>query len=64
MKYCYNEYNPDPNADTVVCKTREEILLEYYPYWSERMKKNGKADMISEDLCIDDWIVVNWAWEE
>ena len=42
----------------------EEYILEYYyPYWkSEMIKKLGDVVLTKEE-CINDWIVVNWAWE-
>ena len=43
--------------------TREEILKEYFPYWSNRMFMIGKGDEINEDNCIEDWIAVSWARE-
>lgn len=42
--------------------TRSEILAEYFPWWSAQMQRVGKADQISEDACLDDWIVTHWAW--
>ena len=43
--------------------TDEEILATYYAYWQERMRHVGKADQISPENCIEDWVVVNWAEE-
>ena len=40
-----------------------DIIDDYFPYWSKRMKAVGKEDMISIERCIDDYIVVNWAEE-
>ena len=38
----------------------------YYPYWRKKMtKKFGEEKMkeyVFED-CLEEWIVVNWAWE-
>lgn len=42
--------------------TRREILASYFPYWSAEMQRIGKAAQISEQACVDDWIVVNWAY--
>jgi hypothetical protein len=73
MKYwCYNEYDPDsPKADEyggyVVTLCEDEILKHYYPYWSgEMIKKFGQEEFDKTYCkldCIDDWVVVNWAWE-
>ena len=41
--------------------TKEEVLRDYYPHWCERMKKIGKADQISEENCLSDYMVTNWA---
>lgn len=43
--------------------TEEKILITYYPYWVGRMLKVGKLLMATTENCIDDWCVVNWAWE-
>lgn len=70
--YSYNEYDPEsPLADEkggyVVTKSEKEILREYWPYWYVRMcNKFGKEEVdakFSKQDCIDDWIIVNWAWE-
>lgn len=47
----------------VTVMTEAQIIAEYYPFWCEQMKKVGKADLISEQSCIDDWVVVHWAEE-
>lgn len=43
--------------------SRSQILKEYFAYWSEQMRKVGKADQISEDACVEDFLVVYWAYE-
>lgn len=43
--------------------SEQEILDQYFSCWSERMKEIGKEDEISEDNCIEDWVIVNWATE-
>lgn len=43
--------------------TEEEILRTYYPYWQEQMRKVGKEALISPEACIEDFIVVHWAWK-
>lgn len=62
----YWSYN-EPVGDEVVTKSEEEILQEYYPYWLGQMvKKLGLGAVIrnyTTQDCIDDWVVVNWAWE-
>lgn len=62
MKYwtiCY----PDESGHVEETLSEAMILQYYYPYWSEQMHKVGKQDMISEELCIEDWVIVHWAWE-
>ena len=56
-RYCFQDLS---GTHTL---TRSEILAEYFAYWSDQMRKVGKSDLISESACIDDWIVVHWAWE-
>lgn len=66
--YSYNEYITDPLLDNhVVTVSEEDIRRDYYPYWYKRMcDKFGKEHVdttYSFQDCIDDWVVVNWAWE-
>lgn len=42
--------------------TEEEILNNYWDYWCEQMIKVHKIPKITEKNCIDDFVVVNWAW--
>lgn len=43
--------------------TTKEIVDNYYDYWSKRMLETGKLLYITESNCINDWIVINWAYE-
>lgn len=70
--YSYNEYDPEsPMADEtggyVVTLSEEEILKQYWPYWYKKMCEKFGKEHVDENYCpldcIDDWIVVNWAWE-
>ncbi len=56
---------PDVNGslNEVVEITDEQVILEYFDYWSKRMILAGCVNHISLEACIEDWIVVNWAWE-
>ena len=71
MKYwCYAVYDPNNSkADSGYVETlsEDEILENYYPYWSAAMiKKYGQEEFDKTYCkldCIDDWAVVNWAWE-
>jgi hypothetical protein len=69
VKY-YTYAEPDINDSTKrVYNTysEKEIVLEYWDYWyGEMCEKFGKEhvdEKYSKQECIDDWIVVNWAWE-
>ena len=65
--YSYNEYKTDPSVDPYVETVSEEDIRKiYYPYWLSMMcEKYGKEHVDKtycfED-CLNDWIVVNWAW--
>ena len=68
MRYwCYNEYTEDPDANSVVTKSEDEILHEYWPHWYGMMCKKYGREHVDKNYsfhdCLDDWIVVNWAWE-
>lgn len=41
----------------------DQILRSYYGYWSEKMRQANKQDLISRELCIEDWITGHWAVE-
>lgn len=49
-------------GNEVITKTREQILTEFYPSWIVRMRNKGLEG--TEEQCIEDFIIVNWAWEE
>jgi|TARA_R110000868_G_scaffold373992_1_gene638363 hypothetical protein len=53
-------------GNEVVEKTEQQILAEYWEYWNARMiAKYGEGhELITEENCIYDWAVVNWAWEK
>lgn len=51
----------DLNGITIISDKR--ILESYYSYWSQRMIEADKAHLISEKNCIDDFCVINWAFE-
>ena len=66
--YSYNEYTVDPPyINVVVTFSEEDVRKTYYPFWYEKMcKKYGKEHVdatYSFEDCLDDWVVVNWAWE-
>ena len=65
-KFAYNEQGePQP-----IVVSEDYIKEHYYPHWVERMhdrKARGRPDIRDADInwenCLDEWIVVNWAWE-
>jgi hypothetical protein len=63
--YHYNEQTINEGDASVVTVTEEQIIKEYYPWWEEQMiKKFGIGHyLITPEKCIEDWVVVNWAWE-
>ena len=66
--YSYNTWKTDPSVDSYVATLSEvDILREHWGWWKEKMiLKYGKEHFeanYSEKDCIDDWMVVNWAWE-
>jgi hypothetical protein len=71
MKYwSYNDYtDPDDPAGSsvVVTKSEDEIIAEYWPDWYKRgcaaKGEQWMKDYMTPSDCIDDWVVVNWAWE-
>lgn len=72
MKYwTYTEpvWDDDGNIVDAVVTTRseEQILREYYQYWMGQMVEKFGIDEVIRNYttqdCIDDWVVVNWAWE-
>lgn len=44
-----------------VVMTEDEIIDFYYDYWSNRLEEIGKADQISRENCIEDFIIGHWA---
>jgi hypothetical protein len=66
MRYfSYNEYDED-QGELVVTKSEEDIRKEYWPYWYGKMCDKFGQFHVDENYtfedCLEDWIVVNWAW--
>lgn len=64
--YSYNE--PDDDGENVVVTLSEEDIREtYYPWWKGRMIMKYGEEKFNQNWCFEDclqdWIVVNWAWE-
>lgn len=51
------------DPDGVYEFTEEQIMRDFYPFWCAEMQKAGKAEFISPEACLEDWIIVHWAEE-
>lgn len=64
--YSYNEMK-DNGDNEVITVSEEWIRKTYYPYWLSKMKSKFGEEKVEESYnfynALDDWIVVNWAWE-
>lgn len=64
-RWYYSNYEDD---DQVVSMTEDEIIETYYPHWYSMMCKKLGKEWVDESFtkrdCIDDWVIVNWAWQE
>lgn len=56
-------YPDEKYGDVTECLTEKGILDQYYEYFSTQMLKVGKSPLITEQNCIQDWIIVHWARE-
>jgi hypothetical protein len=66
MRYwSYNEQTE--SGDTVVTVSEDEIINQYWPWWYGKMCEKFGREVVDRDYtkqdCIDDWVVVHWAWE-
>jgi hypothetical protein len=72
--YSYHEYDLDSELENktggggyVVTLSEDEIREQYWPFWYDKMcEKFGKEEVdgkYSFEDCLDDWVIVNWAWE-
>ena len=63
-RYQFNEYSEE-TSNLVVEMTEEEILEQYWPFWSKKMEeKYGPShELITTENCIEDWMVTHLAWE-
>lgn len=60
--WAYDEPARDGSNRHVVM-SEAEILETYKVYWIEQMTKINKQSLITDENCIDDWIIVNWAYK-
>lgn len=63
MKVYEISYPDEKYGDITECLTETGILEAYYAHWSAKMMRIGKSPEITEQNCIDDFIVVHWATE-
>ena len=63
--WCYNEYGPNSPEGYFVCIKGKDILDIYWDTWKNNCEKKLGKDhpSITEEDCIQDWVVINWAWE-
>ena len=63
--YSFNEF--DGEKGWVSTLSEQEILDSYWDYWYNAMCKKYGREVVDRDYsrqdCIDDWIIVHWAWE-
>ena len=65
--YTYVEPGEDGVTPVYHTISTDEILKSYGPYWYSAMKKKYGEEIVkcnfNDSDCIEDWVVVNWAWE-
>lgn len=60
----------DNNFSVLVTRDEVEILDEHWDHWCERVQKifpdfrKDEMDFRAKSECIDDFLVLNWAWEK
>ena len=55
---------PGPDEEPMELEASEdEIIKNYFPHWCDQMRAVGKGDLINHAACIEDFVVVNWAWD-
>lgn len=59
--WAYLEPGPDEEPRKLVY-SEQEILATYWDYWVSQMLRVHKLPMVTEANCIEDWVVLNWAW--
>lgn len=56
--------SPVDMSPKYVTLSEDEIIEQYFTYWSSSMKRVGKSEMISHQACIEDWVIIHWAWSD
>jgi hypothetical protein len=63
MKYYrFDEY--DEHGGHHVRISEEDIIARHMGYFASEMKKVGKEDQITKEACIQDFLIINFGWEE
>jgi hypothetical protein len=59
-------YDDHANHLKATMITEEEIIARYWSWWSESMSKKygSNSKLINKENCINDWVLVHWAWEK
>lgn len=62
--YSYNQLDEN-NKHIIITVSEDDIIAEYWDWWYDKMiKKFGEGhEWITRECCIDDYVVVHWAWE-
>lgn len=59
--------NDDIIGDQTITKSEDEIRAEFFPYWQERMIELYGKELYEKTYsfkeCLEDWMIINWAWE-
>lgn len=67
MRYWCITYPDDNDQDVVETWSEEDVKQKYWPYWYGKMCDKFGKEYVDQNYtfedCLDDWIVVNWAWE-
>lgn len=63
MKIYEIAYPDENNNDIVERLTEDQIIEQYYTYWSTKMIQNCPNEPITRERCIEDWVTVHWAIE-
>lgn len=63
----YYSYS-DQSSEDPITLSEDDIIAQYWSHWSEQAKyyntrlKGEYKTPITKDNCIEDWIVIYWAW--
>lgn len=63
MKYYTITFPGEFGQHVVETWSVDQIMESYYKYWCGKMIENVKNPYLDRDMCLEDWIVVNWAVE-